>query len=74
MKKIYKSTVIKEKRQFKQKLYNQLEGMSEDNPKEYWEIFDKSKDCHDKRNNMDCPINDTERINSEAQKSITKTD
>ena len=36
--------------------------MSEDNPKEYWELFDKLKDCHDNRNNMDCLINDREWI------------
>ena len=63
MKNIYKSNVIKEKHNFNQKLYNQLEDMTEDNPKEYWELFDKlKKNCHDNRNNMDCPINDKEWI------------
>ena len=61
LKKQFKMEVKYRKRKFKQGLYDKLESLSNDNPKEYWELFDKMKDCHNRANN-DSPINDKEWI------------
>jgi hypothetical protein len=41
LKKIYKTTVKKKKREFKKELISRLERMSESNPKEYWKLVDE---------------------------------
>ena len=45
-------------------VHDKLESLSNDNPKEYWELFDKMKDCHKNNNhdNNDCPIKHNEWI------------
>ena len=52
------------KRMFKQGLYDRLVNLSKDNPKEYWELFNKMKDCQNGENlvNQGCPIKDAEWI------------
>ena len=62
MKKIYKSAVITKKRQFKQNLYDKLETMSNENPKEYWQIFEKLQNYQGNNDNTDSPIDDKEWI------------
>ena len=62
MKKIYKSAVITKKREFKQKLYDRLESMSNENPKEYWELFEKLQNCQGNNVNVDSPIDDREWV------------
>ena len=64
LKKRFKMEVKHKKRQFKQSLYDKLEKISTENPKEYWELFDKLKSCPKNSNqvNNDCPIKDEEWI------------
>ena len=84
LKKHFKIEVKHRKREFKQGLYDRLETLSEDNPKEYWELFNKMKNCHkfNGHDHNDCPINDAEWIdhyfrllgpqkyNSEREKAV----
>ena len=63
LKKRYKSAVLTRKRQFKQKLYNKLEELNENNPKEYWELFDQLQKFHNTNKGDNCPIDDKEWIN-----------
>ena len=53
LKKKYKHLVIKYKRSFKQRIYNQLENMSENSPKEYWELFEQLKTLQNGSNSDD---------------------
>ncbi len=64
LKKKYKLQVKYKKREFKQGLYNRLVNMSENNPKEYWELFNELKKSNDdiNVNDQDCPIKDEEWI------------
>ena len=64
LKKQFKMEVKHRKRKFKQGLYDKLESLSNDNPKEYWELFDKMKDCHKNSNSghNESPIKDEEWI------------
>ena len=64
LKKKFKFEVKYRKRKFKQGLYDRLENLSNDNPKEYWELFDRMKKCHknDSQDRDDCPIKDDEWI------------
>ena len=43
LKKKYKTAKVQIRRKFKQNLYSKLETMTEKNPKDYWELFDKLK-------------------------------
>ena len=64
LKKIFKMEVKQKKRQFKQSLYDKLVQVSYDNPKEYWELFDKlqKSQSNDKIENNECPIKDEEWV------------
>ena len=64
LKKKFKSEVKRRKRDFKQGLYERLVNISESNPKEYWEMFNELKKCHDDVdiNSQGCPIKDEEWI------------
>ena len=65
LKKQYKSAVSTKKRKYKQMLYSRIEELYDGNPKEYWELFDKLKKCHDQdtSSNESCLIDDKEWIN-----------
>ena len=63
LKKRYKAAIKCTKRKFKQELYNKLENLNEENPKEYWSLFEKLKDCqNDSNTREECPIDDKEWI------------
>lgn len=62
LKKRYKAAVKCKRRQYKQDLYNRLENLSEENPKEYWTLFEKLKNCHNYNENEECPIDDKDWI------------
>ena len=65
LKKQYKSAVSNKKRKYKQMLYSRIEELHDGNPKEYWDLFEKLKQCHDHEtgNNESCLIDDKEWIN-----------
>ena len=64
LKKQYKSAVASKKKQYKQILYRRIEELHNENPKEYWELFDQLKDCDDNTNtSSNCPIDENEWIN-----------
>ena len=63
LKKRYKQLANKSKRNFKQRIYNQLEKMSTDAPKEYWELFDQLKTLQKDSDRTDSNmINDSDWI------------
>ena len=61
LKKDYKRLVKRNKRRFRQDIYNKLEEMDKTNPKAYWELFHSLKNCNNSTNRA-CPIDNQEWI------------
>lgn len=69
LKRKFKSEVRRRKRKFKQGLYDRLVNLSNDNPKEYWELFNELKNSNVdfNTNRQDCLIKDEEWIKHYTQ-------
>ena len=64
LKRKFKSEVRRRKKAFKQGLYDRLVNLSNDSPKEYWDLFNELKNFNGDSNinKQDCPIKDEEWI------------